>query len=92
MLTPAKIGLGVVAAAIAFAGGIVPAYAAGAADIPLSWPWALPFAGGLLVAIPFCVMTSSPRLSARLRRRGIAAVPEEIPLSAGGAERAEVRW
>jgi membrane glycosyltransferase len=40
--------------------------------------WALPFAGGLLVAIPFCVLTSSPRLSAWLRRRGIAAIPEEV--------------
>jgi membrane glycosyltransferase len=39
--------------------------------------WALPFAGGLLLAIPFCVATSSPRLSAWLRRRGIAAIPEE---------------
>jgi membrane glycosyltransferase len=40
--------------------------------------WALPFAGGLLVAIPFCVLTADPRLSAWLRRRGIAAVPEEL--------------
>jgi membrane glycosyltransferase len=39
--------------------------------------WALPFAGGLLVAIPFCVFSSSPRVSAWLRRRGIAAIPEE---------------
>jgi membrane glycosyltransferase len=43
----------------------------------LAVAWALPFAGGLLVAIPFCVATSSPRLSAWLRRRGIAAIPEE---------------
>ena len=40
--------------------------------------WALPFAGGLLVAIPFCVVTSSPRVSAWARRHGIAAIPEEI--------------
>ena len=40
--------------------------------------WALPFAGGLLVAIPFCVVTSSPLVSAWLRDRGIAAIPEEI--------------
>lgn len=40
--------------------------------------WALPFAGGLLVAIPLCVLTADPRLSALLRRHGIAAVPEEI--------------
>jgi membrane glycosyltransferase len=41
--------------------------------------WALPFAGGLLVAIPFCVLTSDPRLSAALRRRRLAAIPEELP-------------
>jgi membrane glycosyltransferase len=40
--------------------------------------WALPFAGGLLAAIPFCVATSDPRLSAWLRAWGVAAVPEEI--------------
>jgi membrane glycosyltransferase len=45
------------------------------------WPavlWALPFAGGLLVAIPFCVATADPGVSAWLRRHGIAAVPEEV--------------
>jgi membrane glycosyltransferase len=40
--------------------------------------WALPFAGGLLVAIPFCVATADPRFSNWLRRRRIAAVPEEL--------------
>ena len=40
--------------------------------------WALPFAGGLLVAIPFCVLTSDPRIAAWLRQRRIAATPEEI--------------
>jgi membrane glycosyltransferase len=39
--------------------------------------WALPFAGGLLVAIPFCVLSADPRGSAGLRQRAIAAVPEE---------------
>jgi membrane glycosyltransferase len=39
--------------------------------------WALPFAGGLLVAIPFCVLSADPRVSAGLRQRAIAAVPEE---------------
>jgi membrane glycosyltransferase len=39
--------------------------------------WALPFAGGLLVAIPFCVLSADPRVSAWLRARAIAAVPEE---------------
>jgi membrane glycosyltransferase len=40
--------------------------------------WALPFAAGLPLAIPLCVATASPRLSAWLRARGVAAVPEEI--------------
>ena len=40
--------------------------------------WALPFAGGLLIAIPFCVLTADPRVSDLLRRRGIAAIPEEM--------------
>jgi membrane glycosyltransferase len=40
--------------------------------------WALPFAGGLLAAIPFCVLTSSPGVSGWLRRLGIAATPEEV--------------
>lgn len=40
--------------------------------------WALPFAGGLLGAIPFCVLTADPRFSAWLRRHGIAATPEEV--------------
>ncbi|WP_165585496.1 glucans biosynthesis glucosyltransferase MdoH [Roseococcus sp. SYP-B2431] len=45
-------------------------------------PWAiwfaLPWAGGLLVAIPFCVWTSSPRLARWLVQRGVAATPEEV--------------
>jgi membrane glycosyltransferase len=40
--------------------------------------WALPFAGGLLFAVPFCVVTADPRFSRWLRRHGIAAVPEEV--------------
>jgi membrane glycosyltransferase len=39
---------------------------------------ALPFAGGLLVAVPFCVVTASPGFSAWLRRRRLAATPEEL--------------
>ena len=49
-----------------------------AASSWLAAAWALPFAGGLLVAIPFCVVTSSPRVSAWLRQRRIAATPEEL--------------
>ncbi len=49
--------------------------------------WALPAAGGLLGAIPFCVLSASPRFSALLRARGVAATPEELDgrRGAGGA-------
>ncbi len=40
--------------------------------------WALPLAGGLPLAIPFCVLTAHPGFSAWLRARGIAATPEEL--------------
>ncbi|WP_243634488.1 glucans biosynthesis glucosyltransferase MdoH [Roseicella frigidaeris] len=52
---------------------------------PAALPWVLPFAGGLLLAIPFCVLTASPGLSRWLRERGVAATPEERV--AGGAPR-----
>jgi len=40
--------------------------------------WAAPFALGLVVAIPFCVVTASPAAGAWLRARQLAAVPEEL--------------
>jgi membrane glycosyltransferase len=40
--------------------------------------WAAPLAGGLVLAIPFCVLTAHPRFGAWLRRWRIAAVPEEL--------------
>ena len=40
--------------------------------------WALPFLAGLILAVPFCVLTADPGFSRRLRRRGIAAMPEEL--------------
>jgi membrane glycosyltransferase len=40
--------------------------------------WALPLAGGLLAAIPLCVLTADPRFGRWLRDRQIAAIPEEI--------------
>ncbi|MGK7863510.1 glucans biosynthesis glucosyltransferase MdoH [Falsiroseomonas sp. E2-1-a4] len=52
-----------------------------AAFASLSWPalaLALPFTAGLILAVPLCVLTADPRLSARLRARGIAATPEEL--------------
>ena len=45
---------------------------------PGALPWTLPFAGGLLLAIPFCVVTAAPGFSGLLRRRGVAATPEEL--------------
>jgi membrane glycosyltransferase len=47
--------------------------------------WAAPFAGGLLTAIPFCVLTADPRVSGWLRRHRVAAVPEELVASAAHA-------
>jgi len=46
--------------------------------------WALPLAGGLLVSIPFCVLTADPRISQWLRERQIAAVPEELSTTTRG--------
>jgi membrane glycosyltransferase len=40
--------------------------------------WAVPFASGLVVAIPFSVLTADARVSAWLRRHRIAAIPEEL--------------
>jgi len=40
--------------------------------------WALPLAGGLLVAIPLCVLTADPRIGAWLQKKRIAAIPEEF--------------
>ena len=45
--------------------------------------WAAPFAGGLLLAVPFAVLTADLRLGRWLRRQGIAAMPEEIVPHAG---------
>jgi membrane glycosyltransferase len=39
--------------------------------------WAIPLAGGLLVAVPLCVLTAEPRVGAWMRRRRLAAIPEE---------------
>jgi membrane glycosyltransferase len=40
--------------------------------------WALPLAGGLLLAIPFCVLTANTAVSRWLRENAVAAIPEEI--------------
>ena len=54
------------------------AFAALALTAPWAIGFAIPWAGGLLLAIPFCVLTASPRVSAWLVARGIAATPEEF--------------
>jgi membrane glycosyltransferase len=40
--------------------------------------WAVPFAGGLLVAVPLCVLSADPRVGRWMRRRRVAAIPEEV--------------
>jgi len=52
--------------------GLLLATASGAA-----W-WALPWAAGLLAAVPFCVWSASPGVSAWLRAARLAATPEEM--------------
>jgi membrane glycosyltransferase len=45
------------------------------------WPavlWAAPFASGLVLAIPFCVLTANPGLGTWLRANRLAAIPEEL--------------
>lgn len=43
--------------------------------------WTIPFAGGLLLAIPFCVVTANARVSRWMRDHGVAAIPEELDLT-----------
>ncbi|MBC9179391.1 glucans biosynthesis glucosyltransferase MdoH [Pseudoroseomonas ludipueritiae] len=43
-----------------------------------AWLWGAPFLLPLLLAIPFCVATASPALSAWMRARRICATPEEL--------------
>jgi membrane glycosyltransferase len=64
-----------------FGAAVFAALAAGSRGAAL---WAAPFAGGLLTAIPFCVLTADPRISAFLRRHRVAAVPEEIAAATRG--------
>jgi membrane glycosyltransferase len=52
-------------------------------------PWALwfavPWMGGLLLAIPYAVITSDARVGAALATRGLAATPEEVQARSGSA-------
>ena len=45
--------------------------------------WAAPFAIGLPLAIPFCVVTAHPGFSGWMRREAIAATPEEREVEGG---------
>lgn len=54
-----------------------------AATAPWALPLALLWAGGLLVAIPFCVLTTDPRFGRWLATRGLAATPEEVQAASG---------
>lgn len=49
----------------------------GVVFVVLAGAWATPFAAGLLLAVPFCLATSSPRVGSALVRLGIARTPEE---------------
>lgn len=40
--------------------------------------WAAPMIAGLLLAIPFAVLTADPRLGRWAQRRGLCALPEEV--------------
>jgi len=40
--------------------------------------WVMPFALGLVVAVPFCVLTANPSVGAWLRTKRLAAIPEEL--------------
>ena len=57
------------------------AFAAGNPAAPTYAPPSLTLAGGLLVAIPLCVLTADPRFGRWLRERQIAAIPEEHPVA-----------
>ena len=61
-------------------------FAAFACAGPRAVLWATPFAGGLLLAVPFAVLTADQRLEHWLHRHGIAAVPEEITRNVTDAE------
>lgn len=55
-------------------------------------PWALAFAlpwglAGLLLAVPFCVLTTAPDFGRWLARRGVAATPEELMRTAPSVDR-----
>jgi membrane glycosyltransferase len=46
---------------------------------PLALLWAAPLIAGMVLAIPFAVVTAHPALSRGFHRLGLCAVPEEMP-------------
>lgn len=48
-----------------------------AAYAPQALPWAAPVLAGLLLAVPFAVITASPQFGDWMRRNGIARTPDE---------------
>ncbi|MFL5257885.1 MAG: hypothetical protein ACJ8AI_34395 [Rhodopila sp.] len=48
------------------------------ATAPALLPWVLPYSLGALLAIPFAVLTASPRIGAWCTRHGFCAIPEEL--------------
>lgn len=55
--------------------------------------WSLPMTLGYLVAIPFAMLTASPRLGAWLQRTGLCALPEDLappPILQALASRADL--
>ena len=58
-----------------------------AATAPWALWFALPWAGGLLLAIPFCVFSTRPGVGQRLAAAGIAATPEEVQATSRAGSR-----
>lgn len=49
-----------------------------ATSAPAMVPWAAPILGGLILAVPFCVLTAHPVFGRMLRWLGLCTVPEEF--------------
>lgn len=58
-----------------------------AATAPWALWFALPWAGGLLLAIPFCVFSTRPGVGQSLAAAGIAATPEEVQANSRAGSR-----
>ena len=49
-----------------------------ATSAPAMMPWAAPILGGLILAVPFCVLTAHPVFGRMLRWLGLCTIPEEF--------------